>query len=162
MAEIFWIEGNPRPDLAVVARPRGDDWLHAEMAELKAGGLDTLVSLIEKREAEWLGLADERRAAEKAGLQFLSFPIQDGTVPKHVADFRWFVNDLALRVRKGERVGVHCQGSIGRATVTAACTLIHLGWTPDAALRAIEEARGCPVPDTEQQERWILAYEAPG
>lgn len=131
------------------------------MAELKDGGIDTVVSLIEKREAEWLGLADERRVAEKAGLKFQSFPIQDGSVPKHVDDFQWFVNDLARRLRAGERIGVHCQGSIGRATVTAACTLIHLGWEPKAALRAVEDARGCPVPDTEEQERWILAYEAP-
>jgi protein-tyrosine phosphatase len=57
-------------------------------------------------------------------------------------------------------MGVHCRGSIGRATVTAACTLIHLGWTPQAALSAIQAARGCAVPDTQEQEDWILRYKA--
>ena len=130
------------------------------MLILKRGGIDTLVSLLEPREAEWLGLEDERLEAEKAGIAFLNFPIQDTTVPLNVARFRAFVSDLAARLRDGEHIGVHCRGSIGRATVTSACTLIHLGWKPSAALAAVEATRGCPVPDTEEQHAWIMAYEA--
>jgi hypothetical protein len=44
--------------------------------------------------------------------------------------------------------------------VTAACTLIELGWTAKDALAAIEAARGCVVPDTQEQEDWILRYKA--
>jgi protein-tyrosine phosphatase len=65
---------------------------------------------------------------------------------------------LASRLRAGEHIGVHCRGSVGRATVTAACTLVELGWAPNAALAAIEAARGCPIPDTDEQEFWILNY----
>ena len=145
--------------MAIVARPLGTDMLGYEMFALKRGGIDTLVSLLERREAEWLGLENERAEAERAGINFLSFPITDATVPFKVARFRAFVSDLAERLREGERIGVHCRGSIGRATVTAACTLIHLGWKPAAALAAVEETRGCPVPDTEEQRAWVMAYE---
>ena len=160
MAEIFWIGGNPRPGLAIVTRPHGMDGLKDEMRYLKRGGIDTLVSLLEPHEAEWLGLRDERAVAEKAGLTFLSFPIPDTCVPTNVAEFQQFVSDLASRLGSGERIGVHCRGSIGRATVTAACTLIHLGWRPVHALAAVEATRGCPVPDTQEQHAWIMAYEA--
>ena len=160
MSDIFWIDGDPAPGLAIVARPRGTDRLDDEMLRLKRGGIDTLVSLLERREAEWLGLEDEQTAAEKVGIGFLSHPIPDTQVPISLAGFRAFVRDLADRLRKGERIGVHCRGSIGRATVTAACTLIHLGWKPADALVAVEATRGCPVPDTEQQRAWIMAYEA--
>ncbi len=187
MPDVFWIEGKPgrghftnedlfaldrnksvpgSPDtgplrrLAIVTRPRGTDWLEDEMRELKREGIDTLVSLLEQREAEWLGLEDERAEADRAGIVFLSFPIPDTHVPPNVGRFRAFVADLADRLRKGERIGVHCRGSIGRATVTAACTLIHLGWRPEDALAAVEATRGCPVPDTEEQQGWIMAYEA--
>ena len=160
MMDIFWIGGDPQPGLAIVTRPMNG--LPDEMRHLKLGGIDTLVSLLEPREAEWLGLKDEGRAAENAGIEFLNFPIPDTTVPLNVAKFRAFVLDLAARLRNGQRIGVHCRGSIGRATVTAACTLIHLGWNPAAALAAVEQTRGCPVPDTEEQQRWILAYEAQG
>jgi protein-tyrosine phosphatase len=159
MADIFWIGENPRPGLAIVTRPRGTGELEAEMIELKRGGIDTLVSLLEPHEAGWLGLRDERAEAERAGLGFLNFPIPDTHVPSDFDRFRAFVSDLATRVRAGERIGVHCRGSIGRATVTAACTLIHLGWKPWDALDAVEATRGCPVPDTEEQRAWILAYE---
>jgi protein-tyrosine phosphatase len=160
VSDIFWIDGNPAPGMAIVTRPRGTDWLQDEMLALKRGGIDTLVSLLEPREAEWLGLEDERLESEKAGIAFLNFPITDTTVPLNVGRFRAFVSDLAVRLRSGVRIGVHCRGSIGRATVTAACTLIHLGWKPSAALAAVEATRGCPVPDTEEQHAWIMAYEA--
>lgn len=157
--DIFWIRGNPPPGLAIVMRPT--NWLQDEMRQLKRGGIDTLVSLLERHEADWLGLEGEHAAAEKAGIHFLNFPIPDTHVPGNVASFRAFASDLAARLGDGERIGVHCRGSIGRATVTAACTLIHLGWEAAAALAAVEETRGCPVPDTEEQRAWILAYKGP-
>ena len=158
MMDIFWIGGSPAPGMAIVIRPMTN--LRDEMRMLKLGGIDTLVSLLERREAEWLGLENEGREAERAGIEFLNFPITDTTVPLNLVRFRAFVTDLAQRLKNGRKIGVHCRGSIGRATVTAACTLIHLGWKPAAALAAIEKTRGCPVPDTEEQRRWILAYEA--
>jgi protein-tyrosine phosphatase len=156
--DVFWIRGNPPPGLAIVTRPA--DRLQKEMRVLQSSGIHTLVSLLEPHEAQWLGLQDERTAAEKAGIEFLNFPIPDTHVPRNVTAFRAFVSDLAARLRNGERIGVHCRGSIGRATVTAASTLIHLGWEAPAALAAVEETRGCPVPDTREQRAWILAYEA--
>jgi hypothetical protein len=42
--------------------------------------------------------------------------------------------------------------------VTAACALIHLGWQPRAALTAIAIARGQAIPETQEQEDWILRY----
>jgi hypothetical protein len=47
--------------------------------------------------------------------------------------------------------------SIGRASLLAASVLIRLGWDANAAFSAIQLARGCPVPDTEQQRRWVLS-----
>jgi len=37
---------------------------------------------------------------------------------------------------------------------------IDLGWKPKAALATISEARGCRVPDTQEQQEWILSYRA--
>jgi len=107
-----------------------------------------------------LGLGEESSLAIKIGLQFLSHPIPDVHVPSSTIAFREFAAGLADRLLAGEHIGVHCRGSIGRSTVTAACALIHLGWTPQAALAAIEAARGCLVPDTLEQRDWILRYKA--
>jgi len=158
--DIFWIKGNPSAPLAIVLRPRGDDWLENELRRMKAGGIETLVSLLETDEAALLGLAQEGTLAEGSGMRFLSYPIPDVHIPPDSSTFRAFVAGLADRLRTGERIGVHCRGSIGRATVTAACALIHLGWDPQAALKTIAAARGLAVPDTEEQEDWILHYKA--
>ena len=160
MEEVLWVKGDSAINLAIVLKPRGDDWLKDDLALIKRRGVDTLVSLLEPEEAVWLGLGDEGPLAEEVGLQFLSYPIRDVNVPKDVATFRAFVTGLAERLRAGERIGMHCRGSVGRAPTTAACTLIHLGWTARDALSAIEAARGYPIPDTEEQRRWILNYKA--
>jgi protein-tyrosine phosphatase len=158
MDEIFWIKGNPSPPLAVVLSPRGDDCLENDLHSMKQSGIQTLVSLLEDKEAVLLGLEEEGSVAERLGMQFVSYPIPDAHVPPDLDSFRTFEEGLASRLRAGTRVGVHCRGSIGRATVTAACALIHLGWKPRAALDAIEKARGLAVPDTREQEAWILRY----
>jgi protein-tyrosine phosphatase len=160
MNDIFWIKGNPPAPLAIVLRPRGDEWLEDELLGMRRGGIQTLVSLLEEDEAMLLGLADEAPIAEHVGLKFLSYPIPYTEIPSNVAAFQTFAAGLANRLRAGEQIGVHCRGSIGRATVTAACALIHLGWSPQAALAAIQAARGCMVPDTQEQEDWILRYKA--
>jgi protein-tyrosine phosphatase len=160
LGDIHWIEGNPPPGLAIVIRPEGDDRLEEELRQIRAGGIDTIVSLLELFEADYLGLSHERATAERVGLKFLSFPIRDGNVPRDVVQFRSFVGGIANRLEAGERIGVHCRGSIGRATVTAACALVHRGWKARDALEAIAEARGFAVPDTMEQEDWILAYKA--
>jgi protein-tyrosine phosphatase len=160
MDEVFWIQGNPPVGLAIVLRPRGEEWLAEDLARFKRSGVQTLVSLLEPVEADWLGLAQEGPLAEQLGMQFLSYPIQDVHVPANSPTFRAFVSGLAERLRAGERIGLHCRGSIGRAPLTAACTLIHLGWRATDALDAIETARGCAIPDTAEQERWILNYRA--
>ena len=160
MDEVRWIEAGASIALAVVLCPQGGEWLGGEVVRIKESGVETLVSLLEYDEAVWLGLGEEGELVEEIGLRFLSHPIRDTQVPADTAAFRRFVSGLAARLRAGERIGVHCRGSIGRATVTAACTLVHLGWKPEGALDAVEKARGCPVPDTEEQLRWILNYKA--
>lgn len=157
MSEILWIGTMPKIPLAVVLCPRSEN-LKQALVEWKEGGIETVVSLLEKDEAVWLGIGEEGPTAEELGLNFLSFPIPDANTPLNPAAFRAFVTGLADRLVAGERICVHCRGSIGRSTVTTACALIHLGFSPAAALAAVEEARGCPVPDTLAQERWILNY----
>lgn len=158
MSEIYWIGTRPKVTLAVVSCPRGDDKLRPDLFELKSAGIDTVVSLLEVDEAVWLGLGDESRVAEEVGLQFLNYPIPDANVPLDQKSFELFVAEVATRILNGERVGVHCRGCIGRSTVMAACTLIRLGFGPDLSLAAVGAARGCAVPQTLEQERFILNF----
>jgi protein-tyrosine phosphatase len=157
---VFWIAGNPPVALAIVLCPRGDVWLKDELREIRRAGVDILVSLLEPSEANWLGLGDEEKLANEVGLNFLSYPIRDVHVPADIRTFQAFVAEVASSLRDGKKVGMHCRGSIGRAPTTAACTLIQLGWGAKDAVAAIRKARGYPIPDTDEQVRWILNYKA--
>ncbi|QNI31780.1 dual specificity protein phosphatase family protein [Alloacidobacterium dinghuense] len=160
MRNIYWIQHDESPRLAIVARPRGEDWLPDEMLAVKSSGIDILVSLLEPDEAVYLGLEQEAEFAHNAGLEFVSFPIPDRATPQNMAKFCKLISDLTDAIRAGKHVGAHCQGCIGRSTVITASVMIELGWNAVDALRVIEKARGCTVPDTEAQKRWILQFTA--
>jgi protein-tyrosine phosphatase len=160
MKDVFWIEDEMSGALAIVLRPRGNDWLEDELKRLRENRVETLVSMLEEWEADSLGLSDERKLADQIGLNFLSYPIPDRQTPAEIASFRKFIAELSNRLNAGEHIGIHCRGSIGRASIAAACALINTGWTANAALAAIERARGCPIPDTTEQKEWIIRFEA--
>src|SRR5579872_4847752 len=84
--DLFWIPGPWKGRLAILGRPRGGDWLEAEVDGWRDAGLDVILSLLEMDEAEQLGLKDERLLAESTGLQFFSFPIPDRGVPPSTPD----------------------------------------------------------------------------
>jgi protein-tyrosine phosphatase len=160
MKTIWWIEEGESRRVAIVARPRGEEWLESELERLKNAGIDVLVSLLCEQEAQELGLADEGLLAEQLGMTFVSYPILDRGLPGDLAGFRELVARLASLVREGRRVGVHCRACIGRSTVLVASVLIALGTEADDALRRIKAARGLPVPDTAEQLEWILQFRA--
>ncbi len=59
--------------VAIVPRPRGEDWLYDEMSALREAGVDVVVSMLEEDEAGELGLRREDDAARHSGLVFVNF-----------------------------------------------------------------------------------------
>ena len=155
MQAAYWIVHEASTKLAIVPRPRGGDWLEDDLRALQREGTDIVVSLLTTAEEEELGLIDEGKVCERIGMRFYNFPIPDRTTPQDSSGFRQFTQELSSMVIRGQAIGIHCRGSIGRATLTAAGILICQGWKAKSALQAIEAARGCPVPDTEEQRQWI-------
>jgi protein-tyrosine phosphatase len=155
MNDVFWIADT---GLAIVLRPRGDDWLENDLQRIHMAGIQTIVSTIEASEARELGLSEEGHTVERLGMRFISYPLRDRSVPPRREDFIEFVVKLGRRLQSGEKIGVHCQGCIGRSTVVTASILIKLGWAAERALDEIEKARGCSVPDTEEQRDWIIDF----
>lgn len=158
MKNVLWI-GEAQPSrLAIVLRPRGGDWLQADLDIAKDEGINVLVSLLTPQDSEELDLTDEGRIARQLGMRFVSYPILDRCTPAELASFRALVADLRDQARAGNAVGAHCRGCIGRATVLIASVMISLGWDASKALQLIERARGFPVPDTPEQLEWILNF----
>lgn len=152
---MYWIQSQSNIKVAIVPRPRGGDWLSDELRRFQSSGIDVLVSLLTEPEAGELGLENEQEACAAAGIAFLSFPIPDRGVPSSRESFRSLIDHLKRELLAGKSVGVHCRQCIGRSSLLAAALLCCFGTPADSAFERIEECRGRPVPDTEEQKEWV-------
>jgi protein-tyrosine phosphatase len=143
--------------LCTMARPRGDDWLHDEMADLRDSGIDVLVSLQPATERHEVGLTGEPEAAAHAGLVFRELPIPDLGVPGQ-REALPLVRAIAGDLEAGRNVAIHCFAGVGRSSVLAGAVLVALGETPDEAWRVIAAARGRRVPETDEQTAWLADW----
>lgn len=139
--------------LSTMAQPYPDR-LEEQFAALRRDGVDLVVSLQPVAERQAAGLAGEPTAAARAGLEFHELPVVDFGVPdRDVA--APVIRLLCDRIRAGRHVVVHCAGGIGRSSVVAAATLVQLGTPAADVWRLISDARGCEVPETDEQRAWL-------
>lgn len=147
--------------IAIVARPRGNDWLSDEISALSREGIQILVSMLTEEEGAELGLDHESTECTAAGITFMNVAIADRLVPSDKNAFLRSVEQLAKRVREGRYLAVHCRAGIGRSSVLASSILVRLGWDAKKAFDVIESARGCSVPDTSEQRQWVISNVPP-
>ena len=124
------------------------------MLAVRQAGVDVVVSMLEAHEAEYLGLAEEERAAAHAGLSFIQFPVPDGGAPRDLEEFINLLARLERQLAAGGRIGVHCHGCVGRAPTVAVSLLIRSGVPLQEAWKQVLTARGCPV-GTDEQREWV-------
>jgi protein-tyrosine phosphatase len=156
----FWVETGTEVRVAIVPRPRGNDWLADELSQMKAAGVDVLVSMLQPAEAAELGLSAEAELCAAGGIEFRSFPIPDRETPPSTAAFAEFLKELQAQVHAGRSVAVHCRASIGRSSLLLAALLTAEGLTPDDAFKRLASARGVQVPDTLDQILWVERFAA--
>lgn len=154
---LYWINAEGLR-LAIVARPRGRDWLSDDIDLLKKAGIDILVSTLTLAETDELGLMAEENCCRQFGTEFVSFPIEDRSVPTSLSEFEKLLNFLGESLATGKGVAIHCRAGIGRSSLVVASLLIRNGLSANAAFLAIEKARGSPVPDTPDQRRWVEGF----
>lgn len=156
--EIYWIDGPWRGRLAIVSRPRGNDWLEDEVHAWKASGIDSVISLLTVDEESELGLEAEGKLAKASGITYFSFPVPDRSVPSDFGGSVQLIRQIEGWLAEGKNVAIHCRQGIGRSAVLAACLLVSAGSQPDAAFERLQEARGCPVPETAEQREWVMQF----
>jgi hypothetical protein len=104
-ATIYPIRAVTPHRIAIVARPRGGDWLSDELSALSRGGIDVLVSMLTDEESTELGLERESEDCEAAAITFVNLPMPDRSVPADADEFLRRVEQLAEMVREGRFLG---------------------------------------------------------
>lgn len=158
MKTIFWIDGPWQGRLAILARPRGGDWLEEDVRLWKNNDIDVVVSLLTKQEQRELDLTQEDKESTKRGIEWIHFPIPDRSVPSSWQEMQGLVDQISVLVTQGKNVGIHCRQGIGRSALLAASLLVNAGIQADRAFQQIEKTRGVPVPDTPEQRQWVEKF----
>jgi protein-tyrosine phosphatase len=155
----YWIEAEGLK-LAILPRPRGQDWLTDDVAAASRAGVDIIISALTEAENEELGLAQEAKYCRESGIELLSFPIEDRSLPASADAVNAFLHNPYEKLKQGRAVAIHCRAGIGRSSLLCASLLVKYGWSADAAFDAIQRARGCTVPDTREQREWVESFAA--
>ncbi len=158
MSAIHRINGPWPGTVAIVARPRGGDWLQDEVDSWARSGFHAIVSLLTSEEANEFELTGEADRCRSAGMAFLSFPIPDRGVPASRSKTLQVVKSVEAWLVAGKVVGLHCRQGIGRSGLIAACLLVSSGIPAETAFSRITEARGLPIPETAEQRRWVEKF----
>jgi protein-tyrosine phosphatase len=158
-ATVYWIEGPWRGRLAIVPRPRGGDWLEDEVRSWVEAGLGVVVSLLTEGEIAELDLGQESALCNSQGIELIVFAIPDRGVPASKESLLRLLGQLGKALAEGKNVAIHCRQGIGRSGLLAACLLISSGEEAKSALERVGAARGCAVPDTLEQQKWIEGFE---
>jgi protein-tyrosine phosphatase len=98
---------------------------------------------------------DDQRALGQHGLELFHCPALDHHAHS-LAELESAVSWVLERLRRGERVLVHCEHGIGRSVLIALCVLVRTGaHAPEQASRRVKERRPCASPSPLQLERFV-------
>ena len=133
--------------------------LEADLARLRAEGVDRLLCLSTDAELDWAGVPDLGSRAEAFGLNYRWLPVPDqGTCSlSEAVDLVGWCRD---GLKRGESVVVTCMGGLGRSGMIAACTLVDVGVSPTAAIASVRAARGPRALETSGQEELVSRFAA--
>lgn len=130
--------------------------LNQDLAAIEAFGASTLVTLMEERELDRLGVHTLPIEARRLGLNWMHLPIVDMSVPTAVFESRWSEAGAELRetLVRGEHIVLHCWAGLGRTGTIAAKLLIEFGLDPESATVEVRTARTGAI-QSRAQEKYV-------
>jgi protein-tyrosine phosphatase len=159
-AEMYKVGTIGKGFFAIMARPSLEQSDPASVVNISRLGINLVVSLLETNEARTLGLDAEREQVKALGMDFVSFPIPDMGIPTSVEEFASLSKMLLKQVNAGNNILVHCHAGIGRSGLMAAGILLHCDLNPKQAFAHVSKMRGVRVPETPDQEYWLMSNHA--
>jgi len=130
--------------------------LDADLERIRRWGAEAVVTLMERKELDWLQVGHMGEAVAAGGMRWFHLPIVDTRAPDESFEVRWKESGPQLRaiLADGGRVLLHCRGGLGRTGVVAARLLMEFGVALEDAVRIVREARRHTI-ETSVQERYL-------
>lgn len=122
--------------------------------------VDILISLIEQKEFETLGISDLEAECSKRSLDVIRYPIKDYNVPADVKSYIALIDKIVENLEQDKKVVIHCKGGLGRAGMTAACAIVAATKGSIRGAQAIEIVRAArhKAVETLEQEKFVQTF----
>ena len=117
--------------------------LGLDLDRIRDWGAVAVVTLVEAAELDRYRVPRLGAEVQGRGMEWHHLPIVDADIPRAPFDAAWPTIGPLLRAHlaAGRRILLHCLGGLGRTGTIAARLLIEMGQAPDAAIRAVRQAR---------------------
>lgn len=156
LTPIYWLNGLPAPGrVGFMGAMKGGAALSGEVRRLREEGARVLVCTLTPREMGFLGLVNLPVACLMHDVRLRMLSVVDRGVPDADADTAAVLDELARAVADGQGVVAMCRAGLGRSVIVAGAVAQRVGLRHELALAMLGHARGRPVPETEEQMRWL-------
>ncbi len=145
---------------AFLGRPDADAGLDA----LARWPANVVVTLMESRELELLGLDGLPPEFRERFPLWLHLPIRDGDIPGARWMERWQLARLVIAavLAEGDNVAMHCLAGVGRTGTVAAMCLVDAGFgNGRKAIDHVRAVHNVHAAETPEQEAFVEQYESP-
>ena len=139
----------PRPQGAII---------DAEITEMQAMDIDTLVCLLQDFELPKATLEKAHLAYEEKGIEYLRLPMRDERCPPDFLAAKTLIETLYAKILAGQTIAIHCYGGVGRSGTIAAALLVHFGYEVLEAVELLRASRGIEVAKAQEQRQWVYEY----
>lgn len=134
--------------------------LGTDIKSIVTWGADVWLNLMEEQDLKSVNLDPQHFTDEIAasGLEYIHFPIVDGSIPDAESTCFWNNNlshDLHNRLKNGQNLLIHCRGGLGRTGMIAARLLVEMGLEAQLAVKIVRTARSGAIENSDQ-ERWCM------
>ena len=130
--ELPILEGQSALVLTPCPGTKGAD-LSASLKQLKAQGVQAVVTALELDEMAKAGVAELPAQTKELGMAWFHLPIEDDCAPgdDFASDWKKVSPELHKIIKQGGKLVLHCMGGSGRTGMLAAHLLLELGWDLD-------------------------------
>jgi ADP-ribosyl-[dinitrogen reductase] hydrolase len=134
--------------------------LNSDLTVIEDWPADSVISLLESHEMEYLHVPQLPERMVESCLNWLHMPIVDQMAPEaaFLKQWRYVRLVLAHQLMQGQQVLLHCMGGLGRAGTVAAMLCIDAGMPAWDAIRTVRAARSQRAIETREQEAFLESY----
>ena len=117
--------------------------LTTSLQQLKDQQVTMILTLMSEAELAQYGVASLPQQCSDLAIQWLHFPIDDGSTPAAADQARWqeLKAIIVKGIQQGQTAAVHCKGGSGRAGLCTAMLLVDLGYPVDEAMAMVQAVR---------------------